>query len=151
VRYHVTGPLRDVVFCHCSRCRRTHGHFAAYTSCARKDLELVEERGLGWYDSDGRRRGFCRECGASVFWEREGGETIGISAGTVDPPTGLRPGRHIFTDDAGDYYELTSSERVGSETAPAAGRGQLDGHEGEYDLEPNRRGASQPRDFQPEE
>ena len=83
VQYRVHGPLRDVVFCHCSRCRRTHGHFAAYTACARGDLELVEARGLRWYESDGRRRGFCTECGASVFWEREESPTISISAGTA--------------------------------------------------------------------
>ena len=114
IRYRVGGPLRDVVFCHCSRCRRTHGHFAAYTACARGDLELVEARGLRWYESDGRRRGFCAECGASVFWEAEGSSTISISAGTLDEPTGLSPGRHIFTADAGDYYGL-------AETTPRAG------------------------------
>ena len=106
IRYRVRGPLRDVVFCHCSRCRRTHGHYAAYTSCARGDLEVAEARGLRWYESDGRRRGFCSECGASVFWEREEGDTISISAGTLDQPTRLRPSRHVFTDDAGDYYDV---------------------------------------------
>ena len=39
--YAVHGPLRDVVVCHCSRCRRTHGHVAAYAACARADLELA--------------------------------------------------------------------------------------------------------------
>jgi len=34
VRYEVLGPLRDVVLCHCSHCRRTHGHVAAYAACA---------------------------------------------------------------------------------------------------------------------
>jgi hypothetical protein len=106
IEYRVHGPLRDVVFCHCTRCRRTHGHFAAYTACARDDLELVEDRGLRWYEADDRRRGFCAECGASVFWEREGNATVSISAGTLDEPTGLAPSRHIFTADAGDYYEL---------------------------------------------
>lgn len=107
IRYRVDGPLRDVVFCHCSRCRRTHGHFAAYTACARADLELLEARGLRWYESDERRRGFCAGCGASVFWESEGISRISISAGTFDEPTGLSAGHHIFTADAGDYYELT--------------------------------------------
>jgi hypothetical protein len=106
VRYRVHGPLRDVVFCHCTRCRRTHGHFAAYTACERADLELVEERGLRWYEADDRRRGFCSECGASIFWERDGGTTVSIAAGTLDEPTGLRPSHHIFTADAGDYYEI---------------------------------------------
>ena len=106
VRYRVTGPLREVVFCHCSRCRRTHGHFAAYTACEREHLELVEERSLRWHELDGSRRGFCSECGASVFWERDGRSAISVAAGTVDAPTCLRPGRHIFTEDASDYYEL---------------------------------------------
>ena len=30
VRYEITGTLRDVVNCHCSKCRRFHGHFGAY-------------------------------------------------------------------------------------------------------------------------
>ncbi|MGO1081292.1 GFA family protein [Inquilinus sp. CA228] len=32
VRYRVTGPLRPVVACHCSQCRRTSGHVAAFTA-----------------------------------------------------------------------------------------------------------------------
>ena len=106
VGYRVDGPLRDVVFCHCSRCRRTHGHFAAYTACAATDLELVESRGLRWYESDGRRRGFCGECGASIFWQRDEAETVSIAAGTLDQPTGLAPSHHVFAADAGDYYEI---------------------------------------------
>lgn len=107
IRYEVTGALRDVVFCHCTRCRRTHGHFSAYTACAESDLVLAEAQGLRWYATDTSRRGFCVNCGASVFWRRGGGETISISAGTLDEPTGLHPMRHIFTADAGDYYDLS--------------------------------------------
>jgi predicted metal-binding protein len=32
VRYEISGDLRDVVNCHCSKCRRFHGNFGAYTS-----------------------------------------------------------------------------------------------------------------------
>ena len=46
VRYAVTGPLRDVVLCHCAMCRRTHGHVAADTAAPTAALELVEARGL---------------------------------------------------------------------------------------------------------
>jgi hypothetical protein len=107
VRYTVHGPLRDVVFCHCTRCRRTHGHFAAYTACARAALEIEDAGALRWFEQDGRRRGFCTGCGASLFWERPGGETVSVAAGTLDGPTGLRPLRHIFVADVGDYYEIT--------------------------------------------
>lgn len=106
VRYQARGPLRDVVNCHCGRCRRTHGHFGAYAEVASDDLALLEDRALGWYVTDGRERGFCRECGASLFWRRAGSGSTSISAGTLDEPTGLRTVAHIFVDSKGDYYEI---------------------------------------------
>ncbi len=109
VAYRVNGPLRDVVYCHCTRCRRTHSHFAAYSACARGDLELLEDLGLRWYEIDGARYGFCGECGARVFWTRAERPTISIAAGTLDEPTDLRASQHIFTADAGDYYEITDA------------------------------------------
>jgi hypothetical protein len=107
VRYRVMGPVRDVVNCHCGQCRRTHGTFGAYGDCARADLVLEEERGLAWFrSSEAARRGFCRECGASLFWERIGSDGISIAAGTMDGPTGLRTVRHIFTADRPDWYTI---------------------------------------------
>lgn len=105
VRFEVRGPLRDVVLCHCGMCRRTHGHIGAYTNARRGDVTLVELRGLKWYQSsDFARRGFCTECGGSVFWERNGSDVISISAGMLDAPTGLKTVLQIFVDSAGDYY-----------------------------------------------
>jgi len=101
--------LRDVENCHCSRCRRAHGHVAAYTAAPWPALTLIAERGLRWYVADGRERGFCAECGASLFWRRAGSEQTSIAAGTLDPPTGLRTALHIFVDSRGDYYEITDA------------------------------------------
>ena len=106
VRYEVSGPLRDVVNCHCGRCRRTHGHVAAYTATDPEHLTLVEDRGLAWYRADERDRGFCRECGASLFWRAAGRGSVSIAAGTLDAPTGLRTIAHIFVADQGDYYRI---------------------------------------------
>ncbi len=108
VRYEVRGPLRGVVNCHCGQCRKVHGHVAAYTSAARADLVLIEDRGLKWYaSSDFARRGFCGDCGASLFWEPLNQGRISIAAGGIDTPSGLTTLRHIFTAHKGDYYEIT--------------------------------------------
>src|SRR5690348_11545502 len=108
VSYEVRGPLRDVVLCHCSRCRRTHGHVAAYTECGNDQLTIVEAAWLRWYDADERERGFCGRCGASVFWREDADpQTTSIAAGTLDPPTGLRTAQQIYIDSAGDYYVLS--------------------------------------------
>jgi hypothetical protein len=122
VRYEARGPLRDVVICHCGRCRRTHGHVAAYTEIAAADLLQLEDRGLGWYVSNGRERGFCRECGASLFWRRPGDGSVSIAAGTLDEPTGLRTVAHIFVDSKGDYYDLADDvPRFGASRESAPG------------------------------
>ncbi|MBK5117662.1 MAG: GFA family protein, partial [Thermoleophilia bacterium] len=35
-------------------------------------------------------------------------DTISIAAGSLDEPTGLKTVNQIYTEDAGDYYELES-------------------------------------------
>jgi hypothetical protein len=107
IRYEVRGPLRDVVICHCSRCRRTHGHIAAYAACQASHLVLTEASALRWYEQDERARGFCGECGASLFWRAADRDTVSIAAGTIDQPTGLTTVGQIFTQDRGDYYVIT--------------------------------------------
>jgi hypothetical protein len=71
---------------------------------------LTQDRGLRWIRSRGSdagaRRGFCVECGSSLFWEAPGRETISIAAGTLDGPTGLRLAGHSYVSQAADYYEL---------------------------------------------
>lgn len=107
VRYHTAAPMRDVVACHCGQCQKTHGNFAAYTAVETGDLVLDEERGLAWYgSSDKASRGFCRECGASLFWRPAFASYTAVAAGTLDQPTGLKLVRHIYTDDKPDWYEI---------------------------------------------
>jgi hypothetical protein len=53
------------------------------------------------------RRGFCGDCGSSLFWEPASGERISIAAGTLDLPTGLETVAHVFVEDSGDYYTIS--------------------------------------------
>jgi hypothetical protein len=110
VRFEVLGPLRDVVLCHCGECRRWGGHVTAMTAAEAAHLRFVTDSGLRWIDSPESaaraRRGFCGECGASLFWDAPERETISIAAGVLDEPTGLRTTSQIYTEDAGDYYEI---------------------------------------------
>lgn len=107
VRYQVTGPLRDVVTCHCSMCRKTSGHFGAFTMAERNRFRLTEERGLAWYRSSAHsRRGFCKYCGGQLFFDTPAQSHIGIAAGTLDGATGLCLEAEIYCVDKGDYYDL---------------------------------------------
>jgi hypothetical protein len=111
VRYEVRGPLRDVLVCHCVECRRWSGHLGAFSATRAEDLALEDERSaLRWVSSPesdrGAKRGFCGECGSSLFWRAAGSDRINVAAGTLDRPTGLRIAGHWYTDHAGDWDEL---------------------------------------------
>ena len=112
VQYEVHGLLRDVINCHCSKCRRVHGHISAHGSTRREDLVIRENGGLKWYrsltdETPNVHRGFCRECGSSLFWDPRDNDYIYISAGTLDAPTGLKTVGNIWISQAGDYYDIT--------------------------------------------
>ncbi len=111
VRYEITGTLRDVVNCHCSKCRRFHGHFGAYTSILEKNLSFINKEGLKWFHSTTDEtsnvyRGFCSNCGSSLFWHPEGWETISVAAGSLDDPTRLHTLGHIWLSQKSDYYTI---------------------------------------------
>ena len=107
VRYEVKGPLRDVVNCHCSMCQRLHGGCGPHTKARKVNITVTKSDGLAWYNtSEIARRGFCRECGASLFWEPFKLDATGILAGTVDQPTGLKTIGHIFVGEKPDFYEI---------------------------------------------
>ena len=108
VVFELIGELRDVVFCHCSQCRKTSGHYWAATQVPKVNLNLIKATSLSWYDSsDKARRGFCSVCGSSMFYERKGIDKISVSAGSLEIPTSLDRMRHIYVASKGDYYDIS--------------------------------------------
>ena len=108
VVFELIGELRDVVFCHCSQCRKTSGHYWAATQVSKVNLNLIKATSLSWYDSsDKARRGFCSVCGSSMFYERKGIDKISVSAGSLEIPTSLDRMRHIYVTSKGDYYDIS--------------------------------------------
>jgi len=107
VKYQINGPMRPIVACHCSQCRKTSGNYVAATRVAKVDLVFDSMSTLKWYkSSDVAERGFCGTCGSNLFWKRQVGENTSIMAGTIDPPTGLHIAQHIFVGDKSDFYDL---------------------------------------------
>lgn len=127
MRYSVSASLRPVVACHCSDCRHFNGHFAAYTAVDRQALTIHDDKScLQWYCKPANvRRGFCKLCGSSLFWDRTDREIISISAGSLDEPTELYMCAHIYVASKGDYYALTDDLKQFSEGLPNTGSDPL--------------------------
>lgn len=107
VRYTAVGPIDDVVACHCRQCQKTSGFHVAMTRLPLQNFRLDKSETLKWYQSSNEaERGFCTRCGGNLFWKPTGKNLISITAGTLDQPTGLKLRENIFTEFAGDYYEI---------------------------------------------
>ena len=77
------------------------------TSVPRTRLAFDSDETLVWFhSSEIARRGFCNRCGGNLFWEPVGEDRVSITAGTLDGATGLSIERHIYVEDAGDYYDV---------------------------------------------
>lgn len=107
VRYEVSGPLRPVIGCHCTQCRKQTGHYMAATAAKLGDFKVTKDEGLRWFRSSNHaERAFCQICGSTLFWQGKDRDYVAIAAGTLDGVTGLNIAGHIFCADKGDYYEI---------------------------------------------
>ena len=112
VVFTVESPRETVTVCHCGQCRRMSGHLWASTHALFESVVFLKQDGLEWYaSSDRAKRGFCRCCGSSLFYRTNDEDGIGIAAGCLDGPTGLKISKHIFVADKGDYYEITDDKQ----------------------------------------
>ncbi|MER8723212.1 GFA family protein [Mesorhizobium sp. M1027] len=107
VRFQTRGPLRGVIYCHCSQCRKQSGHFYAATNVADPDITITGADSITWYEASSfARRGFCKTCGSLLFWKPTDVGYVSVLAGLFDAPTGLQGECHIFVGDKGDYYAI---------------------------------------------
>ncbi len=108
VNFKISGEFRSVINCHCIQCTKTHGNFASYTSVLEENIFFKSKKTLKWYkSSDHASRGFCKSCGASIFFKRIGSRAVSLSAGLLQNPTGLKTISHIFIHNKRDYYKLS--------------------------------------------
>jgi hypothetical protein len=65
------------------------------------------EENVTWYLTENVRRGFCKVCGSSLFWDPIEKDWTAVAMGAFDTPTHTQLARHIFVANKGDYYELS--------------------------------------------
>jgi hypothetical protein len=83
------------------------GHIMAATAAKRATFELEGADSLVWYSaSKAARRGFCKHCGSTLFWDAVDRDYISIAAGTLDNSEGLKIVCHIFVTEKGGYYDI---------------------------------------------
>ena len=113
IRFSARLPSKWCAHCHCSMCRKFHG--AGYVTWVGFEAGQVEigqgENDLSWFDSSpGAQRGFCKQCGSSLFFrsERWAGE-LHVALGCMDDAIDRKPQANAFFDRHVDWMPIDHS------------------------------------------
>ena len=114
LRFELALPSKWVAHCHCSMCRRAHGAaFVTWVGMEETRCRIDDPDGrLRWYDSSpGAQRGFCSNCGSSLFFrsQRWPGELHIVLANLLDP-VDRAPQAHVFWDSHVDWVTLDAAD-----------------------------------------
>ena len=113
VRFVAPPPPHKVGMCHCGMCRRWTGGAPLTGDLAAGVVTVTAGDSLRWYAaSSWGERGFCGDCGASLFWRQKGADAgwlvcIGAAGrrGDATHPT------HLL-DDKPAYYDMADAVRA---------------------------------------
>jgi hypothetical protein len=111
VRFEISGQIRNIVHCHCSRCRKAQGSaFATNGIVKASDFKILSgaESLAGYESSPGQTKYFCRICGSPIMSKSDSRpEQVRVRLGTIDSDIEERPMAHIFVTSKANWEEIT--------------------------------------------
>ncbi len=111
VRFEITGPIRNIVYCHCSQCRKAQGSAFATNGIVRaSDFKIVSETNVltGYESTPGQTKYFCKICGSPILSKTESKpEQVRVRLGTIESDISERPLAHIFVTSKANWEEIS--------------------------------------------
>ncbi len=124
VRFTISGPVRDVIVCHCAACREATGGPWPASAAYRRDLAIGDEAALSWElapaSEHGASRGRCRSCDTVVFWDAPGRDTVSFAAALLEGSAQLEVAAHIWASPADRSALAPEGMHVESQGLPAS-------------------------------
>ena len=119
VRYVATGAPVNSRVCHCRKCQRAIG--AAFNARVLYRREQVAITGpmKAYASSPDLRRGFCPDCGTTVFSLRDSAGLVAVTTGSLDDASGFEPAEHIWITSKQPWLVLDDGLPQHAEGPPA--------------------------------
>lgn len=106
VRFTCTLRAPELQACHCVQCQRWTGGgplIVAHVDA----LEIEDDSSIGRYHaSEWGERGFCTNCGSTLFWTIKDRAPESIVVGLLDDQSGLTMTEEIFVDHRPDWLPI---------------------------------------------
>ena len=111
VRFRAPAPTLWCAHCHCTMCQRAHGAaFVTWVGVVASEVTIDDDR-LTWFaSSDKAERGFCRDCGSTLFFrsERWPGE-LHITRANFHGAIDREPESHAYYDSHVAWFPVTDT------------------------------------------
>lgn len=119
VQFTATPENDEAGVCHCTMCQRWTGGLSIMRSCTGLDVSKDDDLGI-YVSSEWGERGFCRNCGSSLFWRAKDGSHTAIAVAAFGQHDGIRLTTEIFYDRKPDYYALANDTQKMTEAETIA-------------------------------
>lgn len=110
VQFEILGPIHNIIYCHCSECRKAQGTaFATNGFVATAAFKIVtgEKQLTAYKNSATQTKYFCRQCGSPIMSKNtKTPDHIRIRLGTIDSDITERPGAHIFVHSKANWDSI---------------------------------------------
>jgi hypothetical protein len=111
IRFEISGGIRDIIFCHCSQCRKVQGSaYATNGVVDRGAFTIVKGPDLlaAYESSPGKVKYFCSRCGSPIYSDNAlQPEAVRIRLGTIESEIRERPKCHIFVASKANWETIT--------------------------------------------
>ena len=110
VRFEITGEIHDIIYCHCSQCRKAQG--SAFATNGNVDTERFnfisgENELTGYESTPGQIKYFCKHCGSPIISRNKSSPSkVRVRLGAVDSDIIERPVAHIFVASKANWEEI---------------------------------------------
>lgn len=121
VRYETSSEPVNQRVCHCRACQKVIG--AAFNARILMRIGDVAISGpvSTYRSSETLERGFCPQCGSSIFSRRVSAGVIGLTAGSLDDPSLFEPDMHFWVSSMQPWLVIADNLPQYPEGPPSLG------------------------------
>jgi hypothetical protein len=110
IRFEIHGSIDNIVYCHCSLCRKAQGSaFATNGNVKRTHFRFIhgEDQLTRYESSPGHHKLFCRHCGSPILSTNESQpDKVRIRLGSIESAIEEHPVAHIFASSRANWDEI---------------------------------------------
>ena len=110
VRFEIHGGISQIIYCHCSQCRKAQGSaFATNGFVQSRDFIITqgEDRLTGFESSPGQTKYFCKVCGSPILSRNSATpDRVRVRLGAIESDIQERPEAHIFVTSKANWEEI---------------------------------------------